>query len=164
MERRKYPSISEVVTVARTGKGVTVTYREPFSIPGDEFCMSLGRLRAVLPIDCRGSVAKEVTGALNEEGILNPARLSPRLANLVIAFSEYTRDLSAINGTLTDNGTLTEIPDTSNALSLKDLMALETRGAGVGLVLRRLRHDFGLSQSDIGKRMGYGPSQISSVE
>lgn len=166
MERRKYQSISEVASVTETEQGVTIAYKEPFSIPRDRFCMSLGQLRAALPIDCRGPIAREVAGALNEGGALDPAKLPLPLANLAIAFSEYTRSLGAINRFLTN------IPDTSEntdelnseSLSLEDLMALETRGRGVGLVLRKLRVSRGLDQPTVARMMGYSRSQISRIE
>lgn len=92
VEKLGYPTIAEVAGISHTETDVSVTFRTGvFSVPRDMFNLSLGFLRAILPENYGQVISNEVSNALDDEGRLDPTKLSPQLASLAVALSEFAR-------------------------------------------------------------------------
>lgn len=171
MERKDYPTISETVAVLSTSEDVTIGFGKPdFSVPRDMFMLSLGTLRAALPENYGMAIAQEISDALDyETGVLDADKLSPELATLTIAFSEYARLQGdrqlRVSGSSSKRMTgLTAEGITRGQAQVAPQETIEKDLIGLGAMLREKRKEIGIPQATLAERAQIGRTTLNFYE
>lgn len=174
-------SNSNKIYVSQVGEEIVLGYpKGQFSVSRDGFLLSLGLLRATLPVKHGNFLAEKVDSAIGINGKLNVEMLPPYLANLAAAFTDFSTHMltseerkGVRDTTEAGNmpGSITTSPEFSREGSRshrgrreRNIIIPDQGEIPMGYRLRALRRGREITLNELARQIGYKGNTISQAE